>query len=185
MKSLKYIIFFLLILIIGACIYVAVQPNNFEVVKSRTIEAPAAVIYNEVIDYKTWKDWTAWIEQKPDTKITYPDQTKGVGGHYSWEDDDGMGSMKTIAATPYSSIEQSMQFDDFEPSNVNWDFKQTDDGKTNVTWSIKSDKVPFALKFYAAISGGFDKMMGPDLERGLEKLDSLVVESTKKIRHNR
>jgi effector-binding domain-containing protein len=72
-----------------------------------------------------------------------------------------------------------MQFGEFPVSNVNWRFKPTDDGQTQVTWKISGEKIPFMLKFYSAISGGFDKMMGPDFERGLEKLDSIVVSSMK------
>ncbi|PTM10781.1 MAG: transcription activator effector-binding protein [Bacteroidetes bacterium] len=180
MKAFKFIVFLLLILIIGSCTYIAVQPNNYEVVRSRTIDAAPALIYDYVNDFRTWESWSSWIEKKPDTKITYPEQTKGVGGSYSWEDDDGVGNMKTIAATPYESIEQSMQFDNYEPSKVTWSFAPTTDGKTNVTWNMKGDKVPFGFKLYAVFSGGFDKMIGPDFERGLEKLDSLIVESTKK-----
>jgi effector-binding domain-containing protein len=180
MKALKFIIFLLLILIIGACTYVAVQPNHYEVVRTRTIDAPAAVIYNNVIDFKNWETWSAWIEKKPDTKITYPEQTTGVGGHYSWEDDDGIGNMKTIAATPPKYIEQSLQFEDFEPSKVTWNFDATEGSKTKVTWTMKGEKVPFGFKLFAVFSGGFDNMIGPDFERGLERLDSLVVESTKK-----
>ena len=180
MKAFKFIVFLLLILIIGASTYVAVQPNNYEVARSRTINAPTAVIYDNVIDFRNWEAWSAWIEKNPDTKITYSEQTKGIGGYYSWEDDDGIGNMKTIAATPPNFIEQSMQFEDFEPSKVTWEFEATEDGKTNVTWTMKGDKVPFGFKLYAVFSGGFDNMIGPDFERGLEKLDSLVVESTKK-----
>jgi len=180
MKAARPIVFLLLILIIGACIYVAVQPNNYEVVRTRTIEAPTAVIYENVIDFRNWEAWSSWIEKKPDTKITYPELTKGVDGSYSWEDDDGLGNMKTIATTPPTYIEQSMQFDTYEPSKVTWNFEPTEDGKTNVTWTMQGDKVPFGFKLYALFSGGFDKMIGPDFERGLEKLDSLVVESIKK-----
>ena len=180
MKAFKFIVFLLLILIIGSCTYIAVQPNNYEVVRSRTIDASPALIYDYVNDFRTWESWSSWIEKKPDTKITYSEQTKGVGGSYSWEDDDGVGNMKTISATPYESIEQSMQFDNYEPSKVTWSFTPTENGKTNVTWTMKGDKVPFVFKLYAVFSGGFDKMIGPDFERGLEKLDSIVVESTKK-----
>ena len=123
---------------------------------------------------------SSWIEKKPDTKITYSDQTKGVGGNYSWEDDDGIGNMKTIAATPYESIEQSMQFQDYEPSKVTWKLEPTTDGKTNVIWTMQGDNVPFGFKLFAVFSGGFDSMIGPDFERGLEKMDSVIVESTKK-----
>jgi len=180
MKAFKFIVFLLLILIIGACTYVAVQPNNYEVVRTRIIDASPALIYDNVIEYKTWETWSSWIEKKPDTKITYSEQTKGIGGSYSWEDDDGVGNMKTVAATPYESIEQSMQFQDYEPSKVTWKF-ESKDGKTNVTWIMNGNKVPFGFKLYAVFSGGFDKMIGPGFERGLEKLDSLIIESTKKF----
>jgi effector-binding domain-containing protein/ribosome-associated toxin RatA of RatAB toxin-antitoxin module len=179
MKVFKYLLFLLLIIFIGSSVFIAVQPNSFEVTRSRTINAPAAVIFNTINDFKNWESWSAWKEKNPDTKITYSKQTSGVGGSYSWEDDDGIGSMTTIATSPFDSIHQQMQFGEFPVSNVNWRFKPTDDGQTQVTWKISGEKIPFMLKFYSAISGGFDKMMGPDFERGLEKLDSIVVSSMK------
>ncbi|TVZ60333.1 effector-binding domain-containing protein [Flavobacteriaceae bacterium MAR_2010_105] len=179
MKAFKYLLFLLLILIIGLSIYVAVQPNSFEVTRERTIEAPEAVIYNQLIDFKNWEAWSPWIEKNPGTKVTYPEQTKGVGGSYAWEDDDGVGNIKTINANPNSSIEQEMQFDDFAPSNISWNLESAEEGITKVTWKISGKDLPFMFKAYSAFSGGFDAMMGPDFERGLEKLDSLVVTNMK------
>ena len=181
MKIFKYILFLLLILIIGFAIYIAIQPNSFEVNRNRTINAPAAVVYNNVVDFKNWKDWSPWIEADPTMEITPGEQTKGVGGSQSWTGKDGVGSMKTVEASPYKSIKQELQFDAYEPSTVTWTFEPISNGKTKVTWKMNSDKVPFIFKGFAAISGGFDKMIGPDFERGLEKLDSIVVESTKKF----
>jgi effector-binding domain-containing protein len=181
MKALKYILFLLLIAIIGIAIYIAVQPNAFEVKRERIINAPSAVIYNNVIDFKNWKDWSAWLEADPTMEITYGEQTKGVGGYQSWIDKKGTGNMKTLATTPNVSIEHEMQFDDYEPSKINWSFEPTSNGKTKVTWKMNNDKAPFIFKGIAAFSGGFDNMIGPDFERGLEKLDSIVVESTKKF----
>jgi len=179
MKALKYILFLLLIGIIGLSVYVAVQPNSFEVTRERTLDAPASVIYDNLIDYKKWEAWSPWLEKNPDTKITYSDTTSGIGGHYSWEDEDGIGNMKTLAATPNTSIEQELQFEDYDPSNISWTLAPTSDGKTKVTWQIKSENIPFMFKAYSAFSGGFDQMMGPDFERGLEKLDSVVVSQMK------
>ena len=71
MKIIKYLLFLLLILAIGFAIYIAVQPNEFDVQRSRTIEAPTAVVFNNVNDYKNWKAWSSWIEKNPETKITY------------------------------------------------------------------------------------------------------------------
>lgn len=177
MKALKYILFIVLIFIIGLSIYIAVQPNSFEVKRSRTINAPAAVIYNNVIDFKNWEDWSSWVERDPETVITLADTTVGVGGSFTWVDSHGKGSMKTLATNPYQSIDQELQFGDFDPSQVTWNFEPTEDGKTNVTWKMTSDNVPFLFKASAIFSGGFDNMIGPDFERGLEKLDGIVVES--------
>lgn len=184
MKFLKYLLFLILIAIIGFAIYVAVQPNSFEVTRERTISAPSSVLYDNVIDYKNWEAWSSWAEKDPDMKIYLPEQTKGVGGSYSWEDKDGVGSMKTLATTPKTSIEQELQFGEYHPSKINWTFEPTADNKTKVIWKMNSDKVPFMFKGFAAVSGGFDKMIGPDFERGLEKLDSIVLADMSKYNIN-
>ena len=180
MKFFKYILFLLLIGIIGFAIYIAVQPNEFEVSRERTINAPASVIYNNVIDLKNWESWSSWVERDPETVITLSDKTKGVDGSYTWVDSHGEGSMKTLATTPNLTIDQELQFGDFHPSKINWKFESTQPNKTKVTWKMNSNKVPFIFKASALFSGGFDSMIGPDFERGLEKLDSIVVSSMSK-----
>ncbi|HMC00320.1 MAG TPA: SRPBCC family protein [Flavobacteriaceae bacterium] len=179
MKFIKYLLFLLLIAIIGVAIYIAVQPNEFSVTRSRTIQAPASVIYNNVIDFKNWEAWSAWVEKNPDTKIMYPELTTGVGGSYSWEDEDGIGTMTTIDAVENQSITQHMQFEDFPPSEVSWKFNNDESGSTDVTWSISGKDLPFMFKMYSTFTGGMEKNIGPDFERGLEKLDSVALESMK------
>ncbi|MGB5417447.1 SRPBCC family protein [Algibacter sp.] len=179
MKALKYILFLLLIAIIGLAIYIAVQPNEFEVSRTRTIKAPAPVVYNNVIDFKNWEAWSSWAEADPDMKITLPEQTNGVGGSYSWEDKDGIGTMKTIETTPNTSIQQQMQFADFPSSNISWNFKQNEDGTTDATWTISGKDLPFGFKAFTTFMGGMEKQIAPHYERSLEKLDSIVQESMK------
>ena len=179
MKAFKYILFLLLICIIGTAIYIAVQPNAFEVTRTRTINAPNAVVYNNVIDFKNWESWSPWVEKEPSTLITLSEQTNGVDGAYSWIDKDGAGSMKTLEAVSNTSIKQQMQFADFPASEINWTFEPNDDGTTKTTWTISGKDLPFSFKAFAALSGGMEKQIGPDFERGLEKLDSVVVASMK------
>ncbi|WOD44347.1 SRPBCC family protein [Hwangdonia lutea] len=177
MKILKYILFLLLIGIIGTAIYIAVQPNEFQVTRTRTIKAPAPVIYDNVIDFKNWEAWSSWAEDDPDMTITLAEQTKGVNGSYSWEDEDGVGTMEITDATPYTSIQQRMQFAEFPPSDVSWDFNSNDDGSTDVTWTIMGKDLPFVFKMFSVLMGGMEKQIGPHYERSLEKLDSIVVNS--------
>lgn len=180
MKSLKYILFFLLIIIVGFAIYVSVQPNNFEVSRTRNINAPASVIYNNVIDFNNWEAWSSWKEKDPTTTFSYSKKTIGVGAYFSWVDKEGEGTMKVVSTTPNTSIEHEMQFNNFEPSTVNFSLEPVDHGSTKTTWKINSEKLPFIFKAMAVFSGGFDHMIGPDFDRDLEKLDHIIVESTKK-----
>ena len=180
MRTAKIVIIIILIIFIGSCVYVAVQTNSYDVFRTRTIKAPTQLLFNEVNDFKNWEVWSPWIEKDPSIAITYPEQTSGVGGSYSWTSDDGNGTMKTLMVSPYDSISHEMKFDNFSPSTVYWQFEKVDTG-TKVTWGMRANDLPFLLKFFSAISGGMDKMVGPDYERGLEKLDSVVVESMSKF----
>ncbi len=179
MKALKYILFILLIFVIGSAIYIAVQPNSFEVSRSKVINAPVPVVYNNVVDFKNWESWSSWVESDPDMVITLPEKTEGIGGSYQWEDKDGIGTMKTIAAVPYTSINQELQFGEFPKSDVSWNFEDNKDGTTKVTWNISGKDLPFMFKMFSTLMGGMEKQIGPHYERSLIKLDSVLQESMK------
>lgn len=184
MKIFKSLLFLVLILVIGALIYVAVQPNDYNVTRTKTINAPVEIVYNNIMDFKNWEHWSSWAEKDSNLVITYPKKTKGIGGHYSWEDKDGIGTMKTLATVENASIDQEMQFGDFEPSKIQWVFKPHANGTTEVTWSMIGENIPFGFKAFALSQGGFDTMIGPDFDRGLEKLDSLMVIEAEKQKAN-
>ncbi|WP_417876140.1 SRPBCC family protein [Winogradskyella sediminis] len=174
MKAFKSLLLLLLILVIGVSIYIAVQPNSYEVTRTRTIKAPTSVVYDNVIDFKNWEAWNPWVEHNPDIEVTLGETTKGIGGSYQWNEDGDIGHMTTTDTNPKTSITQDMQFAEFPKSKVTWDLKPNTDGSTDVTWSISGDNLPFGFKMWSAFSGGMEKQIGPDYERGLEKLDSVV-----------
>ncbi len=173
MKILKYILLFLLIAAIGLVIYAMMQPDAFEVKRTRVLDAPTEVVYNNVSDYKNWEAWLPWKEEDPDMIITYGEQTQGKGASYSWSAADGNGSMKMVEAKPNEVIENELAFEGMNPSKTRWTFKPVEGG-TEVTWAMKAEKLPFMMKLFSAVSGGYDNMMGPMFDRGLEKLDSIT-----------
>ena len=175
MKILKYLFLLLLIAIIGGAIYIATLPGEFNVTRSKTINAPAQVIFDEVNDMKNWNDWNAWKEADPSIVVTLGEQTKGVGGNYTWTDKHGSGTMKTVASDSPKSIEQEMQFDEFPASKVSWSFEPAEQG-TRVVWGIKGEQ-NFMLKTFSIFMGSMEDNIGPFYERGLEMLDSVVVNS--------
>lgn len=178
MKILKYLFFLLLVVLIGGAIYITLQPNSYDVKRSKLIKAPVSAIFNNINDYKNWKSWGPWHDDDPTIVESYSEQTVGVGGAYSWTSQEGAGNMNTVALEDNKSIEQKIQFSDYEPSDIYWDFEETEDG-TNVTWGMKADEIPFMFKFGAAMSGGMDKMLGPMLEKGLENISNVMPEYMK------
>lgn len=174
MKTLKYILLLLLILFIGFSIYIAVQPNSFSVTRTKTVNAPQSVIYSNIIDFKNWPAWNAWMEADPEMIITLSTITEGIGGSYAWEDSDGAGTMKTVDADPNFSITQEMQFGDLPKSDVTWNFKPNEDGTTEVTWNIFGKDLPFGFKAFTTLMGGMEKQIGPYYERSLVLLDSVL-----------
>lgn len=180
MKTIKYVFFLVLIAIIALTIYTSVQPNEFSITRTRTINAPAEVIYKNVNDYKNWASWFFWVEKEPDIKITLPELTTGEGSSYSWEDKDGVSTIKTIETNTNKSIEQEMQIEGYPKSQVSWKFKPNKDGSTDASWTIESKNLPFNFKAYTALMGGMEEQIGSNYERSLEKLDSIVILDMKK-----
>jgi len=178
MKILKYLFFLLLVVLIGGAIYITLQPNSYDVKRSKKIKAPASVIFNNINDFKNWKSWGPWHDEDPSIVERYSDQTIGVGGAYSWTSEEGPGNMKTISLEENKSINQKIQFSDYEPSDIYWTFEETEEG-TNVTWGMKAEEIPFMFKFGAAMSGGMDNMLGPMLGKGLDNLDTVILEELK------
>ena len=181
MKALKYIFFLLLIIIIAFAIYIAVQPSSFSFERSKTINAPASLIYNKVNDYKEWPSFSPWLELEKEAILTYGDKTSGVDASYSWNGEVlGEGSMKTISEVENKSISQHLSF--IKPfkseSDINWTFTPTDEG-TKVTWAMEGDQ-DFMTKMYTTFSGSIEKNTAPSFERGLFKLDSIVQNDMKK-----
>lgn len=174
MKAIKYILLLLLILVIGVSIYIAVQPNSFEVTRTKTINTPQSVVYNNVIDFKNWESWNSWKEEKPEIIITLGEKTNGIGGSYSWEDNGDIGHFSTTDTKLNTSITQDMQFGEFPKSDINWDFKPNGDGSTEVTWTIAGKDLPFSFKLLSAFMGGMEKQIGPHFDRGLTLLDSVI-----------
>lgn len=185
MKALKYILLLLLLMLVAAAIYVATLKNSYDVTRTAVVKAPVEVVYNTVNEYKTWPSWSPWIEQEPNATLTYGEQTSGAGGSYSWVGEIlGEGAMETVAVSPNESINQKIKF--IKPweseSDIYWTFKPVAEG-TEVAWGMKGE-MNFMMKAFMTFSGGMEKQIGPDYERGLFKLDSVLQADMKKYSVN-
>ncbi len=182
MKIFKYILFLLLIVIIAGGIYFGTQDGNYDVARSKEFNAPAEVIYDQVKDYKTWKEWGPWMDEDDQLEITYAEKSEGEGASYSWKSEQmGDGSMKTVKVIPNKEIDQKITFNtpigDSE-SDVYWRFEPSEtEGKTKVTWGMKG-KHSFMEKVIMAFqSEDFETSLGDMYAKGLSNLETEVEDA--------
>lgn len=172
MKILGYIIGGLLLIYLALCF---MGPKEIQASRSTVIDAPASMIYKHVGDLKNWKEWMPWYQNDPEMKLSFGEQTAGVGGHYSWESkNSGNGKMKITEADPGKSMQTEIDFGDMGTSRGSWAFEPTDDGKTKVTWGMQADDpVPFPMRGML-VAMGMQKQMDSDFDQGLASLKELA-----------
>jgi len=177
-KLLYYFLGFLLLIIliyVGLC---AIGTKNFNTERSQTIDAPKAMLFNMVNDYKVWEKWSPWYDKDPNMKVEYGANTQGVGASYSWSGNEevGAGKMTTTESVPISLIKASMEFEGYDDkSTAEFNFIDKD-GKTEVVWKHYGEEdLPFLARGYLFVTGA-KKKMEKDFENGLTKMAALAKE---------
>ncbi|WP_434035291.1 SRPBCC family protein [Formosa sp. 4Alg 33] len=172
MKSTKYILFILLIAFIGSAIYIAVQPNEISFSKTRTIHAPQEVIFNYVKDLNHWKSWAPWKKTSTSDSILNDKE-------YTWLEDNAIGRITTTEVYKPSEIKQKLTFPDYPKSQLDWKIDSLSPQTSTVTFSMRSDNIPFKKKAYYALFGTPEENLAPKFETSLMQLDSAVSKSMK------
>ncbi|WP_432413007.1 SRPBCC family protein [Rasiella sp. SM2506] len=189
MKILKYLFFLLLIVVIGGAIYFATKDGSFNVVKTKTINAPAEVIYNNVKDFKNWQTWGPWMTEDENIELSYAEKTEGEGASYSWKSEEmGDGSMKITRVIPNKEIEQKIIFNTpagGSENDVYWKFEEDETlNTTKVTWGMKGEHSFMEKVFMSFGSEDFEKSLGTMFDQGLTNLNTEVTEAMTKFTVN-
>ena len=150
MKFLKYLLFLLLIAFIGMAIYVAVQPNDFEVTETKTINAPKAVIFEIVAD-STDTDWSSFWKMSE--------------------------TLQKSVSKDNDSIHQTFTSNRIKNSELKWFFLSNPDGSTTVTRTLDADKLSFMTKAKFAFFGDNEADISDQFKNDLEILDKKVAVS--------
>ena len=151
--------------------------STFTVSRSTEVAAPSHRIMPLVEDFRAWRQWSPWEELDPELRRTYEGATSGVGATYAWEGNRkaGAGSMEIFAATP-ESLRIVLRF--LKPwratNDVVFTFAPQGEG-TRVTWTMIGTHTGMAKLFARFLN--LEKLVGPDLEKGLARLKT-VAEST-------
>jgi hypothetical protein len=162
-------------LVVLFLIIVALQPVDYQVVRSAIIAAPAAGVFPQVNDLHKFQDWSPWAKLDPDVKNTYDGPPAGTGAVCKWTGNKkvGEGVMTITESRPNELIKMKLEF--IKPfastADVQFDFKPEGTG-TAITWTMSGKKNFMSKAFCLFVS--MDKMVGGDFERGLANLKTLT-----------
>ncbi|MGY5849818.1 SRPBCC family protein [Salegentibacter sp. F14] len=187
MKIFKYLLFLLLIIVIAGSIYIATKDGEYHFEETQIIPAPQELIFNQVNEYHNWQNWEPWSMETEDMILEYDEKTRGKGAGYSWKSElKGDGTIKTLDARPFSSIDQKISFDlpfGVSSSDVYWKFQKMEDS-TEVTWGMKGNQ-SFMEKLSFTFRGEtLSEMMRPMMRKGLENLENSILKNMEKFSIN-
>lgn len=154
---------------------VAMQPADYAITRSMTMNAPKPLAFTLVNDFHNWDAWSPWAKLDPNSKISFEGPSSGKDAVMKWNGNDqvGEGKMTIIDSQPTDFIKIKLDFvRPFEDtSNVQFAFAESG-GKTTVTWTMIGHK-GFLSKAVCMFMD-MDKMLGGDFEKGLAAMKALA-----------
>jgi hypothetical protein len=170
----------LAVAVAGVCIVAATKPDNIHVERKLVMQGTPADVFPYANDFKKFTAWIPWTELDPNQKTEYSDPSSGVGAWYTWSgnDDVGSGRMEVLSAEPEKvvlKLEFIEPFESLAESSVT--SKAIGADQVEVTWAYDA-KADFGTKIMCVFMD-MDAMMGPDFEKGLSKMKSLVEADAK------
>lgn len=149
--------------------------GSYSVERTVAINAPPRHIYAQIADFHRWPAWSPWEGLDPDMQRTYSGPDSGQGAIYSWAGNRkaGQGRMEITAAVAASSVKIALDF--LKPfkssSTITFDLEPQGE-KTRVSWTMTGPKT--LLTRVMGLYKSMDKMIGPDFEKGLQKLKAVA-----------
>lgn len=158
--------------------FIAMQPSEFVIERSLSIEAAPEEVFAFVNDFHKWNDWSPWAKLDPKAQNSFEGPDSGEGAIFRWAGNSevGEGSMTLVQSQPYDAIRIRLEF--IKPfadtSDVQFSFRPEGD-QTAVTWTMNG-RHNFISKAMCLVMD-MDKMVGGQFEQGLENLKSAVLQA--------
>jgi uncharacterized protein YndB with AHSA1/START domain len=154
---------------------VAMQPAEFRVTRTATINAPPADVFPHVNDLHKWEAWSPWARLDPEMKLTYDGPAEGAGASYTWSGNNKVGEGRTTIteSRPNDLVRLKLEFvRPFTATNdVEFTFRSEGD-QTSVTWDMTGRNNFMSKAFCLFVN--MDRMVGGDFEKGLAQLKAVV-----------
>ena len=149
-------------------------PDSAHVERSVTTSASPQTVYGLVDGYARFNEWSPWADLDPATRYTYSGPPTGVGARLEWRSDKpevGSGSQEIVAVEPGRRVTTKLDFGTQGTATSTMSIEPEGTG-SRITWSIDASFEGRFLERYFGLF--FDRLIGPDYEKGLSRLAALA-----------
>lgn len=156
-----------LLLIVGVSFFL---PDSYSVEETVTIEAPASVVYEAVVDLGKWAEWEPWRQSDETMQVGFGELTRGVGASYHWQGEmSGVGRVRITAADP-RAVHYEFVFgqNDAYPASSEMRMEPAGPERTEVVWSFQGEIPGWSLNRYVGVLSNL--MIERGFEQGLQSL---------------
>jgi hypothetical protein len=180
---LKRIAIIVALLVAGLLAFAATRPDSYTVERSAEIAAPAAIVFDQLDDFRSWSAWSPWDKLDPNMNKTFSGPQSGVGASYAWQGNDevGKGRMTVVESDPPKEITYKLEF--IEPfaavAHSGFEIAPQGERAASVRWQMQGTN-NFVSKLFG-IFFDMDAAIGKDFEKGLASLKAQAETEAKKL----
>lgn len=148
--------------------------DTYTVERTAVIPASQEAVHAALVDFHEWEHWSPWQDVDPQMAQTYSGPDAGVGAVMAWKGNRkaGAGRMEITEVAPTAVVVDLQFLKPFKAHNTTTFTLAAEGDTTKVTWTMVGPKT-----FMTKVMGVFtsmDKMIGPDFEKGLRRLEAHV-----------
>jgi hypothetical protein len=145
--------------------------DEYVVERSLHVAAPPSALYERIVDLRRWQSWSPWEDLDPQLQRTYDGPEQGVGASYGWSGNRraGTGRMAVTEAVEDEHVALDLVFEKpFKSQSITTFDLESDANGTLVTWRMRGSKT--VMTRVMGLFTSMDKIVGPDFEKGLDRL---------------
>ncbi|WP_339888956.1 GyrI-like domain-containing protein [uncultured Flavobacterium sp.] len=173
MKILKYIFLLLLLCGVAGFVFIATQPGEYTITKSKEISASKDVVFNFVNDYNNWYLWNANIDSTSSKELFSEDSKT-----YTISNGNESIIYETLKLYNSDSISQKLTQDNLT-HNLVWKFTTTQKG-TLLSCEMKGT-MTLKQKVFSVLQGGAQNYLGDDIQKSLTNIEKYLTNQLNKF----
>jgi carbon monoxide dehydrogenase subunit G len=149
-------------------------PGTSHVQRDVFIDRPPAEVFAMLNSYGRFNEWSPWFERDPKAEYRYEGPASGVGASMRWASqkaDVGSGRQTIVESVAPTKVVATLEFDGQSAARATFALTPQGNG-TRVAWSFDTEHGMNPVSRWFGLF--FDRLIGPDYEKGLAKLKTTM-----------